>query len=75
MLENKRLLLRFICKILDKSKQKIKNNMKRYSENSLRKEYSSPVLEVIEIATEGVLCASGEFGIDDWTNDNDGLDF
>ena len=49
--------------------------MKRDSENSLRKEYSSPVLEVIEIATEGVLCASGEFGIDDWTNDNDGLDF
>lgn len=58
-----------------KSNKNKKNNMKRYSENSLRKEYSSPVLEVIEIATEGVLCASGEFGINDWENDGEGLDF
>lgn len=75
MLKNKRLHLWFICKLETNQTKNKKTNMKRYSENSLRKEYSSPVLEVIEIATEGVLCASGEFGIDDWTNDNDGLDF
>lgn len=49
--------------------------MKKYSENSFSKEYSSPCLEVIEIATEGVLCASGGFGIGDWENDGEGLDF
>lgn len=49
--------------------------MKKYSDNSFRKEYASPVLEVIEIAAEGVLCASGGFGINDWENDGDGLDF
>jgi hypothetical protein len=40
-----------------------------------QKSYNSPEMEIIETLTEGVLCASGEFGIDDWTNDNDGLDF
>ena len=49
--------------------------MQKDSDNSVKKEYSSPVLEVIEIASEGVLCASGGFGIDDWENDGDGLDF
>ena len=50
--------------------------MKRYYVNSIREEYESPALEVIEIAVEGSICqASGVFAIDNWENDGDGLDF
>lgn len=50
--------------------------MKKSFENLSRAEhYEAPALEVYEIASEGVLCASGEFGIDDWAPDGDGLDF
>lgn len=49
--------------------------MKTYFK-SVREEYTSPALEVIEIAVEGAICqASGTFGIDDWAPDGDGLDF
>lgn len=37
--------------------------------------YVSPVVEVIDLTVEGVLCASGAFGVRDWENDGDGLDF
>ena len=37
--------------------------------------YVSPVVEVIDLTVEGVLCASGTFGVIDWENDGDGLDF
>lgn len=33
--------------------------------------YASPALEVLDLKTEGVLCASeGTFGIKDWTRDD-----
>ena len=37
--------------------------------------YESPAVNVLEVMSEGVLCASGDFGIADWENDNDSLDF
>ena len=39
--------------------------------------YVSPVAEVLEIKAEGVLCASGEGGIDinPWDRDDSVLDF
>lgn len=29
--------------------------------------YETPVLEYLDCESEGVLCQSGEFGIQDWT--------
>lgn len=37
--------------------------------------YVSPTLEVLDFKAEGVLCESGAFGIKDWENDGDGIDF
>ena len=35
--------------------------------------YAAPVLEVLDLKNEGVLCASGAFGIKDWTRDDQTL--
>lgn len=37
--------------------------------------YESPAVRVLDIMSEGVLCASGEFSIGDWENDDESLDF
>lgn len=37
--------------------------------------YEAPAVNVIDIQVEGVLCASGDFDINDWGEDEDGLDF
>ena len=37
--------------------------------------YETPTITTLNIQSEGVLCGSGEFGIKDWENDNDGLNF
>lgn len=37
--------------------------------------YETPAVNVIDIQVEGVLCASGDFDINDWEEDEDGLDF
>ena len=37
--------------------------------------YVSPLVEVIDLTLEGVLCASGAFGINDWEDDGDSLGF
>lgn len=37
--------------------------------------YETPAVHVLDIQAEGVLCASGDLGINDWVEDNDGLDF
>lgn len=37
--------------------------------------YETPAVNVIDIQVEGVLCASGDFGINDWEDDEEGLDF
>lgn len=37
--------------------------------------YETPSVKSLDIMSEGVLCASGDFSIGDWENDNDGLDF
>lgn len=36
--------------------------------------YSSPEVKVVDIVSEGVLCASG-LGINDWERDDEALDF
>lgn len=37
--------------------------------------YEAPVVSVLDIQVEGVLCSSGNFGIKDWEPDGDGLEF
>ena len=37
--------------------------------------YETPTVTTLEVQSEGVLCASGDFGIKDWENDCDSLDF
>lgn len=37
--------------------------------------YETPTVTTLEVLSEGVLCASGDFGIKDWEPDGDGLDF
>ncbi len=37
--------------------------------------YETPAVNVIDIQVEGVLCASGDFDINDWEEDEGGLDF
>ncbi|MBQ3612948.1 MAG: hypothetical protein II989_02535 [Bacteroidales bacterium] len=37
--------------------------------------YEAPAVNVIDIQVEGVLCASGDFDINDWEEDEGGLDF
>lgn len=37
--------------------------------------YETPTVTTLEVLSEGVLCASGDFGIKDWENDGDSLDF
>lgn len=37
--------------------------------------YETPSVATLEVLSEGVLCASGGFGISDWEQDDDSLDF
>ena len=37
--------------------------------------YETPSVNVLDVMSEGVLCASGGFGINDWENDGESLDF
>ena len=37
--------------------------------------YETPSVNVLNVMSEGVLCASGGFGIKDWENDGESLDF
>ena len=37
--------------------------------------YEAPSLKTLDIMSEGVLCASGDFSIGDWENDDESLDF
>ena len=35
-------------------------------------EYSAPSIELANMVTEGLLCASGDFNINDWVREEDG---
>ena len=37
--------------------------------------YETPSVSVLNVQAEGVLCASGGFGIKDWENDDESLNF
>lgn len=37
--------------------------------------YETPSVKELNIMSEGVLCASGNFSIGDWENDDESLDF
>lgn len=37
--------------------------------------YETPSVKTLEVLSEGVLCGSGEFGIKEWENDSESLDF
>ena len=37
--------------------------------------YETPSVTTLEVLSEGVLCASGGFGIKDWENDDESLEF
>ena len=37
--------------------------------------YEAPSVKSLDIMSEGVLCASGDFSISDWENDDESLDF
>ena len=37
--------------------------------------YETPTVTTLEVLSAGVLCGSGNFGINDWENDDDSLDF
>lgn len=45
------------------------------SMNLVGKNYEKPTVTVLDVQAEGVLCASGGFGIKDWENDDESLDF
>lgn len=49
--------------------------MKQTNFNSGSLTYESPAVNVLDVMSEGVLCASGEFSIGDWENDDESLDF
>lgn len=40
--------------------------MKNYFKSSVREEYVSPALEVIEIAVEGAICQASGMDAEDW---------
>ena len=37
--------------------------------------YETPSVKSLDIMSEGVLCASVDFSISDWENDDESLDF
>jgi hypothetical protein len=37
--------------------------------------YETPTVTTLEVLSEGVLCASGDFSIKDWESDGEPLDF
>ena len=37
--------------------------------------YETPSVKTLEVQSEGVLCGSGNFGINKWENDGESLDF
>ena len=37
--------------------------------------YETPSVTTLEVLSEGVLCGSGDFGIKEWENDGESLDF
>lgn len=37
--------------------------------------YETPSVATLEVLSEGVLCASGGFGISEWEKDDESLDF
>ena len=37
--------------------------------------YETPSVTTLEVLSEGVLCGSGNFGIKDWQDDDESLDF
>lgn len=37
--------------------------------------YETPSVTTLEVLSEGVLCGSGDFGIADWDEDGESLDF
>ena len=71
-------LVRFCLKRTSKSKT---NNLKttymniNYKSMQEASPYETPTVKTLDILSEGVLCASGNFGINDWENDDDSLDF
>ena len=71
-------LVRFCLKRTSKSK---KNNLKttymniNYKSMQEASPYEKPTVKTLDILSEGVLCASGDFSIKDWEDDNDSLDF
>ena len=48
---------------------------KNNSKNCEGQSYETPSVNVLNVMSEGVLCASGGFGIKDWETDDDSLDF
>ena len=71
-------LVRFCLKRTSKSKT---NNLKttymniNYKSMQEASPYETPTVTTLEVLSEGVLCASGDFSIKDWEDDNDSLDF
>ena len=48
----------------------------KLTENQSREPlYVTPAIKSLDIMSEGVLCASGDFSISDWENDDESLDF
>ncbi len=37
--------------------------------------YEAPAVISLDIVSEGVLCQSGEFNLNDWTTDDEALEF
>lgn len=37
--------------------------------------YETPLVKMLDVLSEGVLCQSGDFTIKDWENDGESLDF
>ena len=69
----------YICHFVLKRLKNIKNQIllmnKNNSMNLEGMSYVAPSVTVLDVQAEGVLCQSGNFGIKDWEEDNDSLDF
>lgn len=67
-------LCNFVCFNKTISNTKF-NIMKQTNFNSGSRTYESPAVNVLDVMSEGVLCASNGVDIKDWETDDEILDF
>lgn len=49
--------------------------MLKVFKSTLLEHYTAPVCEIQDLESEGIICASGDGTIDDWSDDGDPISF